>query len=83
MPASRTHLVIRPPAPSWGTGLSQATDPIRGARSKASRDFASANGRIQIIEGRNLKHMLKEHLGLDVLIGLDKLPPGWQKADVA
>ncbi|MGC9671430.1 restriction endonuclease, partial [Planosporangium sp. 12N6] len=49
---------------------------------KASRDFAAANGRIQIIEGRNLKHMLKEHLGLDVLIGLEKLPPGWQKTDV-
>ncbi|MEV6634297.1 restriction endonuclease [Actinoplanes sp. NPDC051470] len=50
---------------------------------KASRDFAAANGRIEIIEGRNLKYMLKEHLGLDVLIGLEKLPPGWQKADVA
>jgi restriction system protein len=49
---------------------------------KASRDFAAANGRIQIIEGRNLKHMLKEHLGLDVLISLEKLPPGWQKSDV-
>ncbi|BAL86015.1 putative restriction endonuclease [Actinoplanes missouriensis 431] len=49
---------------------------------KASRDFAAANGRIQIIEGRNLKHMLKEHLNLDVLIGLPKLPPGWQQSDV-
>jgi len=27
--------------------------------------------------------MLREHLGLDVLIGLEKLPPGWEKADVA
>ncbi|MFY1689135.1 restriction endonuclease [Plantactinospora sp. WMMB782] len=49
---------------------------------KASRDFATANGRIEIIEGRNLKHMLKEHLQLDVLIGLDKLPPGWNRADI-
>lgn len=49
---------------------------------KASRDFAAANGRIEIIEGRNLKHLLKEHLGLDVLIGLEKLPPGWDRADL-
>ena len=49
---------------------------------KASRDFAAANGRIEIIEGRNLKHMLNEHLGLDVLIGLDKIPPGWDRADL-
>jgi restriction system protein len=49
---------------------------------KASRDFAAANGRIEIIEGRNLKHLLKQYLGLDVLIGLEKLPPGWQRADV-
>lgn len=48
----------------------------------ASRDFAAANGRIVIIEGRELKYLLKEHLGLDVLIGLEKLPPGWQKSDL-
>ncbi|RQX15197.1 restriction endonuclease [Micromonospora ureilytica] len=49
---------------------------------KASRDFAAANGRIEIIEGRNLKHLLREHLGLDVLIGLEKIPPGWNRADL-
>ncbi|MER7166335.1 restriction endonuclease [Micromonospora sp. NPDC000207] len=49
---------------------------------KASRDFAAANGRIEIIEGRNLKHLLKEHLDLDVLIGLEKLPPGWDRVDL-
>jgi restriction system protein len=49
---------------------------------KASRDFAAANGRIQIIEGRNLKHLLKEHLGLDVLISLEKLPPGWTRSEI-
>jgi restriction system protein len=49
---------------------------------KASRDFATANGRIVIIEGRELKYLLKEHLDLDVLIGLQKLPPGWQKSDI-
>jgi restriction system protein len=51
---------------------------------KASRDFAARNGsRIEIIEGRHLKSMLREHLGLDVLIGLPKLPPGWERHEVS
>ena len=50
---------------------------------KASRDFAARNGsRIEIIEGRQLKSLLKEHLGLDVLISLPHLPPGWEQRDV-
>ena len=49
---------------------------------KASRDFAAANGRIEIIEGRNLKAMLKEHLNLDVLIGLPKTPARWDESDL-
>jgi restriction system protein len=50
---------------------------------KASRDFAARNGsRIQIIEGRELKHLLKEHLGIDALISLPKLPPGWNQLDI-
>lgn len=39
---------------------------------KASRDFAARHGRIEIIEGHQLKAMLKEHLGLDVRIGADE-----------
>jgi restriction system protein len=39
---------------------------------KASWDFAIRNGRIEIIEGRHLKSMLKEHLALDVVISLPK-----------
>ena len=38
--------------------------------SKASRDFAASNGRIEILEGRQLKYLLKEHLGIDVRINL-------------
>jgi len=49
---------------------------------KASRDFAARNGRIEIIEGRQLKAMLLEHLGLDVLISLPKLPPDWKDSDL-
>lgn len=51
---------------------------------KASRDFAARNGsRIEIIEGRQLRYLLKEHLGLDVLISLPKLPPGWDQTDIS
>jgi len=50
---------------------------------KASRDFAKDKGhRIQIIEGRELKHLLREHLGIDALISLPKLPPGWEQHDI-
>lgn len=49
---------------------------------KASREFATRNGRIEIIEGRHLKSLLREHLGLDVLIGLPKLPPGWKRSEL-
>jgi restriction system protein len=50
---------------------------------KASRDFAARNGRMEIIEGRELKSMLKEHLDLDVLINLPTLPPSWNQNDIS
>ncbi|WP_436787936.1 restriction endonuclease [Yinghuangia sp. YIM S10712] len=49
---------------------------------KSSRDFVQRHGRIELIDGRGLKAMLKEHLGLDVLIGLPKIPPGWNRHDI-
>ncbi|MEC7055435.1 restriction endonuclease [Streptomyces violaceochromogenes] len=49
---------------------------------KASADFAHRNGRMQLINGRNLKALLKEHLNRDVLIGLPKTPPGWLPYDI-
>lgn len=50
---------------------------------KASVDFVNRHGRMQLINGRNLKAMLAEHLQLDVLISLPKLPRGWEPRDVA
>lgn len=50
---------------------------------KASRDFAERNGRIQIIEGRELKQLLTETLNMDVLISLPVLPRGWERAEIA
>jgi restriction system protein len=41
---------------------------------KSSRDFMARHGRIELIEGSNLKQMLQEYLDLDVLIG-SKPPP--------
>lgn len=50
---------------------------------KASRDFAQRNGRIQIIDGRNLKLYLKEHMDMDVLISLPRVPPDWSPSDLS
>jgi restriction system protein len=46
-----------------------------------SRQFANRN-RIQLIDGRELKDRLQKYLGLDVLLGLDKIPPGWKRRDM-
>jgi len=50
---------------------------------KASRTFAQDNGRMQIIEGRELKRLLADHLNMNVLISLPVLPPGWERAEIA
>ena len=45
---------------------------------KQSHDFVAEHGRIQLIEGNHLKHMLQEHLGLEVIIGeLKGTPRHW------
>jgi restriction system protein len=49
---------------------------------KTSRDFAYRTGRMELIDGRGLKALLLEHLGIDALIGLPKLPPGWEARDL-
>jgi hypothetical protein len=40
------------------------------------------NGRIELIDGRELKALLLKHLKLDILIGLERLPRGWQRRDI-
>ncbi|WP_079403855.1 restriction endonuclease [Streptomyces sp. 3211] len=49
---------------------------------KASLDFAHRTGRMELIDGRHLKALLLEHLGIDALVGLPKLPPGWETRDL-
>ena len=48
-----------------------------------AHEFARRNGRIQIIEGRELKHLLAETLHLNVLISLPTLPQGGERTQVA
>ncbi|MET9879748.1 restriction endonuclease [Actinacidiphila glaucinigra] len=48
----------------------------------ASKDFAQRTGRMELIDGRGLKALLKEHLDIDALIGLPKLPTGWHPQDL-
>jgi restriction system protein len=48
-----------------------------------SRDFAHRHGRIEIHEGRQLKHLLRQHLDIDALISLPVTPPGWSHSDIA
>jgi restriction system protein len=42
---------------------------------KDGHAFAARHGRIQIMECEEIKYLCKEHLSLDVLIGLPKPPP--------
>lgn len=51
--------------------------------STGDREFADRMGRIELIDGSNLKALLMEYLGIDVVIGLDKLPPGWLPSDIS
>ncbi|MFJ3220287.1 restriction endonuclease [Kitasatospora sp. NPDC086801] len=47
---------------------------------EAGYDFAHRNGRIRLIDGRNLKALLAEHLNLAPLIGLPQLPQAGRPA---
>lgn len=47
-----------------------------------SRRFANRN-RIQLIDGRELKDLFQRYLGLDVLLDLPRVPPGWKRRGTA
>jgi restriction system protein len=53
-----------------GTGILVTTSYF----GKASHDFAHRNERVRLIEGPELKHLISEHLGKDVILGA-KEPP--------
>jgi restriction system protein len=55
-----------------------ATKGILVTTSWVTRDgheLAHRHGRMQVIDGENLKYLCREHLDLDILIGLPKAPP--------
>ncbi|MGW4806918.1 restriction endonuclease [Kitasatospora sp. NPDC004272] len=88
--AKRTKNVVSPEVVRALLGTLQDKQAARGVLvttswyGKSSWEIAHRNGqRLDLIDGRNLKALLLEHLGLDALIGLPKLPPGWQPGDVA
>uniref|UniRef100_A0AB33JUN4 Restriction endonuclease type IV Mrr domain-containing protein n=1 Tax=Kitasatospora sp. CMC57 TaxID=3231513 RepID=A0AB33JUN4_9ACTN len=49
---------------------------------KTSLDFGHRH-KLDLIDGRNLKALLLEYLGIDALIGLPKIPPSWQQRDIS
>ncbi|MFD5564354.1 restriction endonuclease [Kitasatospora griseola] len=49
---------------------------------KLSWETAHRND-LTLADGRNLKALPLEHLGIDALIGLPKIPTGWPQADLA
>ncbi|GAA1226846.1 hypothetical protein GCM10009665_16740 [Kitasatospora nipponensis] len=87
--AKRTKNVVSPEVVRALLGTLQDKQAARGVLvttswyGKTSWETAHRNGqRLDLIDGRNLKALLLEHLGVDALISLSKLPPGWQPGDV-
>ncbi|WP_051731566.1 restriction endonuclease [Kitasatospora phosalacinea] len=87
--AKRTKNVVSPEVVGALLGTLQDKQAARGVLvttswyGKSSWETAHRNGqRLDLIDGRNLKSLLLEHLGIDALIGLPKLPPGRQPDDI-
>ncbi|MGY3206356.1 helix-turn-helix domain-containing protein [Streptomyces sp. TE5632] len=49
----------------------------------SSRAFAARSGRIDLVDGRTLKSLLHEHLGIEARLRLKRLPPEWDVGDLA
>lgn len=88
--AKRTKNVVSPEVVRALLGTLLDKDAARGVLvttswfGKTSLEIAHRSGqRLDLIDGRNLKALLLEHLGIDALIGLPKMPPGWQPGDLA
>lgn len=50
--------------------------------SNADQECARRDGRIRLVDGSALRRLLAEHLGLDAVVGLPRLPPGWRPGDI-
>ncbi|WP_405577112.1 restriction endonuclease [Streptomyces sp. NBC_01190] len=47
-----------------------------------SHAFAQRSGRISLVDGRALRTLLRDHLGIHTRLGLSHLPPGWEVDDI-
>ncbi|MFD0258925.1 restriction endonuclease [Kitasatospora indigofera] len=88
--AKRTKNVVSPEVVRALFGTLLDKDAARGVLvttswfGNASLEIAHRSGRRpDLIDGRNLKALLLEHLGVDALVGLPKVPPGWRAGDLA
>lgn len=50
--------------------------------SNADRECARRSGRLRLVDGSALRRLLAEYLGLDVVVGLSRLPAGWAPTDL-
>ncbi|MFE0116785.1 restriction endonuclease [[Kitasatospora] papulosa] len=48
-----------------------------------SHAFAQRSGRIDLVDGRALKALLRERLGIEARLSLSQLPPGWNLHDIS
>jgi restriction system protein len=51
--------------------------------SNADQECARRDGRIRLVDGSALRRLLAEHVGLDAVVGLPRLPAGWRPGDIA
>ncbi|GGS95848.1 hypothetical protein GCM10010270_79800 [Streptomyces violaceus] len=49
----------------------------------SSRAFAARSGLIELVDGRALKSLLHEHLGIEARLRLKRLPPEWDVGDLS
>ncbi|MFF1934393.1 restriction endonuclease [Streptomyces sp. NPDC058228] len=47
----------------------------------SSHAFAARSGNIDLVDGRALKALLREHLDIEALLRLKRTPPGWNTGD--
>lgn len=50
--------------------------------STADRACARASGRLRLVDGRTLRRLLSEYLGVEAVVGLTRLPAGWHPGDI-
>lgn len=64
------------------TGASQGILVTTAWFSNADRECARRSGRLRLVDGSALRRLLAEHLYLDAVVGLSRLPVGWAPGDI-